>query len=181
MKALLVAICAALALAACATLRTGSDFDASVDFSAYHSFSWLPHAGRGARNPLNAQRLQDAVRAELEARGYVYEADHARADFTVSGTIGSEERTDVSSFPVEYRGPWRWGGPYFGREIDVRQYREGTLSVDVFDVRSHRPVWHGWAKKDLSRADLDSPGPAIRAAVAAVIASFPPGPRAAPH
>jgi hypothetical protein len=44
---------------------------------------------------------------------------------------------------------------YWGDEVDVHQYREGTLSVDVFDARSHRAVWHGWATKKLSRADMD--------------------------
>ena len=55
---------------------------------------------------------------------------------------------------VPYAGPlylgyygW-WGRPYWGRDVDVRQYREGTLSIDLFDVRTHRPVWHDWAKKE---------------------------------
>jgi hypothetical protein len=56
----------------------------------------------------------------------------------------------------------------------VRQYREGTLSIDVFDAHSHRPVWHGWAKKELTRNDMEHSAEAIRKAVDSVLAKFPP-------
>jgi hypothetical protein len=58
--------------------------------------------------------------------------------------------------------------------LDVRQYHEGTLSVDVFDTHTHRPVWHGWAKKELTRKDIENSAEPIRNAVAAVLAKFPP-------
>jgi hypothetical protein len=59
--------------------------------------------------------------------------------------------------------------------LDVRQYREGTLSIDVFDAKTHRPVWHGWAKKELTRADIENSEGPIRKAVTAILAKFPPG------
>jgi hypothetical protein len=54
----------------------------------------------------------------------------------------------------------------------VRQVREGTLSIDAFDNRTHRPVWHGWAKRELSQQDMTPE--AIRNTVSAVLAKFPP-------
>ena len=179
MRRAVPALLASLALAACATLETGVDFDRSAGFSGYQSFGWLPRTHQGIRNPLNVRRVQDAIRVELEAKGLRFEAQLARADLAVDFTMSSQERTDITSFPVEYRGGWRWGGGYFGSEIDVRQYREGTLAIDVFDARGHRPIWHGWAKKPLSRKDLENPGPSIRAAVAAVLARYPPAESAA--
>jgi hypothetical protein len=71
-------------------------------------------------------------------------------------------------------GPGWWGGPYWGNDIDVRQVREGTLSIDVFDAGSHRPVWHGWAKKELTRTDIEQSEQPIRKAVAAILEKFPP-------
>jgi len=62
----------------------------------------------------------------------------------------------------------------WANEVDVRQYREGTLSIEVFDARTHRPVWHGWAKKELHTGSVErAEGPA-RVAVEAVLARFPP-------
>jgi Domain of unknown function (DUF4136) len=48
------------------------------------------------------------------------------------------------------------------------------LSIDVFDNHTHRPVWHGWAKKDLSEKDIEQSEEPIRQSVAAVLSKFPP-------
>ena len=66
------------------------------------------------------------------------------------------------------------GGPFWGRSIDVRQYRPGTLAIDVFDQHAHRPVWHGSAQKELTRKDLEQPAEPISEAVNSVLAKFPP-------
>ncbi len=170
---------AALSLVACTTLQVGSDFDRAASFSGYHSFTLLPRTEHGTHNPLVAQRAQDAIQAEMTRKGYAFAADAAAADFTVSFTIGARERIDVDTYPAPYSGPWYggapwWGYPYWGNEVDVRQYREGTLSVDIFDARTHKPVWHGWAKKELTQADIDRSEEPIRKAVQAVLARFPP-------
>jgi len=178
----LVALACGLGLAACESLRVGSDFDRSASFAGYHSFGWMPREHHGTVNPLVVQRTHDAIQAELIRRGFSYTEDTAAADFVVDFTIGSRERIEIESYPGTYVGgpgwwgaPGWWGYPYWGPEVDVHQYREGTLAIDVFDGRSHRPVWHGWAKKDLSRSDIEQSEAPIHAAVAAVLAKFPPG------
>jgi hypothetical protein len=176
MRHLLLMLIALLLAACAATLQTGVDFDRAASFASYRSFGWLPRAHSAARNPLNVERVRDALRAELEAKGLRFESDLGRADLAVDFTLSSVERTDITSYPAEFRGGWRWGGGYFGSAVDVRQYREGTLAIDVFETRDHRPVWHGWAQKPLERRDLDDPGNSLRAAVSAVLARYPPPP-----
>lgn len=171
-RALMIML-AGLVLAACAALHTGSDFDHATDFSRYHSFAWLPGAHHGGRNPLNVRRVREAVESELGGKGFVLATDPAQADMLVNFTIGSRERTDVSTYPVGFRGPWRWGAPYFGNAVDIHTYREGTLAIDVFDGRSRQPFWHGWAKKQLSQSDQASPEAPLRAAVAAILVPLP--------
>jgi Domain of unknown function (DUF4136) len=180
-RRLLGTMALALMLAGCASLRVGSDFDANAKFSGYRAFSWMPpHERHGTSNPLVAQRAHDAIQAELTRKGFRYVQDAAAADFVVDFTIGSHERVDIESYPAPYAGPWVWGypgwwgHPYWGDEVDVQKYREGTLSIDVFDAHSHRAVWHGWAEKQLSQADIDRSERPIRTAVAAVLAGFPP-------
>jgi hypothetical protein len=170
--------------AGCATLQVGSDYDRSATFVHYHSFTLMnrPHHGADVdSNPLVVQRAEDAIREEMSRKGYQLASDAATADFSVDFTIGAQERTDINSYPDPYVGmswgwgrPGWWGGSYWGDNLDVRQYREGTLSIDVFDAHSHRPVWHGWAKKELTRKDIESSEEPIRKAVAAVLAKFPP-------
>jgi hypothetical protein len=175
-------VCLAVTLAACATMQVGSDYDRSASFSGYHTFAMMQREHHGtARNPLVVTRTDDAIRQALQQRGYSFTNDPASADFVVDFTIGSEERTDINAYPGPYGGAgwgyagrgW-WGGGYWGSDLDVRQYREGTLSVDMFDARTHRPVWHGWAKKELTRRDIEQSEEPIRKAVDAILARFPP-------
>jgi hypothetical protein len=131
----------------------------------------------GTPNPLIVQRAQDAIQAQLGNKGYVLVRDSATADFVVDFTIGAQERMDVESFPAPYGVYWAhpgWWGPYWGSTVDVRKYREGTLSIDIFDGRSHRPVWHGWAKKELTSSDVEQSEAPIKAAVESVLSHFPP-------
>lgn len=170
---------ASLLLSACTSLRVGSDFERSASFSAYHTFSFMPREHYGSQNPLVAQRARDDIQAALTRRGFSFVSDPASADFSVDFTIGSRERVDVASYPTPYVGwydgyaGW-WGYRYWGTGVDVRQYREGTLSIDIFDASSHRPVWHGWAKKELMTSDIEHSEEPIRTAVETVLSRFPP-------
>jgi hypothetical protein len=171
----------ALLTPACSTLQVGSDHDPAANFQSYHTFTVMQRQHSSMSNPLVGVRASDAIKAELRQKGFVEATDPSQADMSVDFTIGSKERTDVNSYPDPYVGPrWGWGtpgwwgGPYWGNSVDVRQYREGTLSVDVFDAHSHRPVWHGWAKKELTHKDIENSAEPIKNAVAAVLAKFPP-------
>jgi hypothetical protein len=170
-----------LGLSACETLRVGSDYDRAADFSAYHSFTWLPRADYAAEgNPLVVERARKAIEARLEQRGYTLVSNPEAADFAVDFTIGAHERADIRAYPAPYGGPWYWYGPrwwgypYWGTGIDVRQYREGALCIDIFDAKTNKPVWHGWARKELTRRDIEDSGRSIREAVDGVLAKFPP-------
>lgn len=174
----------AVTLAGCTTLQVGSDYDRSASFANFHTFTIMQRAHRGAHNPLVVSRAQDDITQALIRKGYQLASDPAAADFAVDFTIGSRERTDINSYPDPYAGmgwagwgwgPGWWGGPYWGSDLDVRQYREGTLSIDVFDAHTHRPVWHGWAKKELTSQDLRNSAGPIRTAVDSILAKFPPG------
>lgn len=168
-------------LAGCAaSIRAGSDHDPTASFSHFRSFTIMPREHRLITNPLAVQRTQDAIKRTLQARGFTYVSDPAKADFAVDFTLGARERTDITTYPAPwgrgwYGGPGWWGRPYWGDTIDVRQFQEGTLSVDIFDDQTNRPVWHGWAQKRLSQSDIERSEPLINEAVARVLEDFPPG------
>jgi hypothetical protein len=169
-----------LGLSACETLRVGSDYDRTASFSGFHSFTWVRADDVGMHNPLVAERAREAIKARLERMGYTYVSEADQADFAVDFTIGSRERVDVQTYPAAYAGAWWgygrgwWGYPYWGTGVDVQRYREGELAIDVFDARTHKPVWHGWAKKPLTEADMEHSSGTIREAADAILARFPP-------
>jgi Domain of unknown function (DUF4136) len=165
---------AAALLTGCASLRVSSDYDQHASFSRYHTYAWLPREHARSQNPLAVRHAQEAIDAEMHKKGYTLAPDLDGADFVVDFTLSAKERLDVQSYPAAYRGPWLWGRGYYGDQIDLRTYREGSLVIDIFDGRTHQPVWTGKATKELSRAELEHSRAPVQAATTAVLAAFPP-------
>ena len=171
---------ALLLLSACAaTPEVGSDQDPGANFAGYRSFALMPRnrvvmslPPDPMHNPLVISRVEDEIKRELQRKGYAL-TDVARADFVVDFTIGAAERIDVQSRPAGWGGGPMWAGALGGKDIDVRQYREGTLAIDVFDVHTRRPVWHGWAQKELTRKEVEQSAAPVHDAVQSVLAKFP--------
>ena len=177
-------------IAGCAsTFEASYDHDPGNDFSNYQSFAWISKnpmkvgKGIGAVNPLLEPRITSALEKALVAKGYKYVIEPKDADFVVSFTIGSREDISISSYPSmsagygrAYPGHWGWGSMYYGggTETRVREYTEGMLAVDIFDVKDRRPVWHGVATKRISESDREEIEATVKAAVDAILAGFPP-------
>ena len=167
-----------ISLAACTSIKVESDFDASADFSRYKTFNFISErpliaAVNEPISPLLPGRLVNAARSELTRKGYRFVANREQADFVVSFTLGGREKIRVDSYPSSYRTPWVWGAPYH-TEVNVRNYTEGTLSIDIFEVRKRSPVWHGWAVKNISAEDRRNPTPVVNELVSLILAKFPP-------
>jgi hypothetical protein len=177
----MVVAAALLCLSGCASVR--SDYDHSASFANFHNYVLMPRT-HSEVNPVLVTRIQDAINAELARRGFRLITDPAAADFAVDFTLGYKERVDLKAYPPPYGtldwgwgsgGGW-WGGPYWNpAELPLDQYRDGTLSIDVFGAHIHKPIWHGWGKKPLTRKELDRSADAIRPVVRSILSQFPPG------
>ena len=169
---------APLLLAGCAAMSVSSQKYPQADFSGYHSYAWIaadplivPPGAEPPVSALTARRIREAIERELQAKGYRQLAAPEGADFVVAFTVGTRERIDATSYPVPYRGPWQWR--WYASQTDLRVYREGTLSIDIFDGATRQPVWHGRARKEITSHDVSDPGPVIDEAVAAILGKFP--------
>lgn len=172
----------ALASACATTIKGKSDYNPAVNFTDYHTFAWMGDnpliSAPPGMNPINVQRIMDEIERNLIAKGYRRVHDQADADFMVSFTIGARDKISVNSYPAAYRGYWGWGGRYYGgvgmMATDVEAYTEGVLAIDIFDVETHQPAWHGWAAKVITASVSKNPGPVIGEAVTAILSNFPP-------
>jgi hypothetical protein len=171
-------------LSGCATIRTGYHYDETQNFGLYNTFSWIADSpyvraeGESAPmvDPLTQSKIARAIRGELERKGYTFVENRASADFVIGFTVGGRERITVDSYPTVYRGPWGWhvyGSYYYVHEYRAHTYTLGTLGVDIFDGKSRKPVWHGWAEKAVTTSDRQDPTPAINEAVREMFVGFP--------
>lgn len=165
------------------TQKSRVDFDRNNEISTSHykTFAWLNEAKVLAEpvdvNPVMKVRIDNAIEQAFIAKGYQLVNDAEQADFTISYTMGSREKVKVDTLPVMYRTSFLWGHRYYGgiglsSDTHVRNYTEGKLAIDVYDVKSHQPVWHGWAVKHIKSADQDNPAKAIKMVVEQVVAQF---------
>lgn len=185
-----IVLAAALALSGCATSgRIFSDYDQSQSFAEYKTFAWAgenPMVTVGDR-PISALVTQDvaqAIKADLVAKGYAFTQDVAQADFAVSFTIGTRDGVDTIQVPdyfIQTRSAWTWGARYWPRiptmpatRTEVREYTEGTLAVDIYDVTRKAPVWHGAGQRNLTRSELRGEADSASEDVKLILAEFPP-------
>jgi hypothetical protein len=111
------------------------------------------------------------VEAELQGRGMT--ADTENPDLLLVYHTGVDSKINVTDWGYTY--PTRYGGWYGDRDVDVYQYEEGTLIVDLIDAKTHQLVWRGTATKTLE----DNPSPErmeqnLREVVGKMFASYPP-------
>ena len=182
---LAIAVSVLTLVAGCESISARSDWDPSADFSRYHTYSWIsksPLINRPPEvSPLAEVRLENAVTNELGRKGYRFVEDPSQADFVVAFTLGAREKLSVTSVPGPGGlGPFTWGAPYYG-DIDVRQFTEGRLAIDLFDTKRKVPVWTGFATKSITSSDERNLGELADKAVAAILKQFPPGPKSAQH
>jgi Domain of unknown function (DUF4136) len=143
-------------------------------------------------------KVEQTTARVLEERGYMHGAPGNPADMLVRIEAGRRERTELMSTgspaigtgvagqPIPSSGgdspsgesPGAAPGPalaemgYHG-ELDQEEQDlvEGAFVIDAFDAESHRILWHGSARAQVSPGPLNEDR--LRRAVESVLASFP--------
>ena len=173
---------ALLLAASCSSISTSHDFDPDAEFARLNSYSWRSESKTGpatsddkAGSPLVLDRVRRAADGHLAAAGYTHVKNNA--DFLVVARTGSRERTRITQTPTGYGyGAGHYGYRYWDdRSVDVYQYEEGSLVIDVVDAKTDKLLWHGVARSVVP----DNPNPdeitkLVNEAVAALLKDFPP-------
>jgi len=159
---------AALALVGCmgSSMKVSTDYDRAANFAPLKSYSW--RVEQQLPNPLNAQRLVDAIDANLKAKGFT--KVESGGDLTVTYHAATDRSVDVQSF--QSGGPYScWGG--CTTSTTVTPVTIGTLIVDVVDGKTNKMLWRGNATDTVS-GDPKENEAKIQEAVHKMFEKFPP-------
>jgi len=121
-------------------MNVKTDYDRSFEFRKLRTFSFEEQNRPAGRiSSLEDKRIRDAIRSDLEARGFRYQPD-GPADFMVAYYAREREKAEVE--PLGYTMPlrWRWG---WGPRVWARYYTEGSLVVDLIDPGNNQLFWRG--------------------------------------
>ena len=165
-----------LLLASCGpALQVTSDYDHSANFSNYHSFRIVKLEQQvQAISQFNQQRIIDAVRNEMKSKGFTETED---ADLLVNIVTILKNEKQLTANTYGYGGgyrPYAWGGGYSSTTVNVENYKNGSLIVEVADAKTKNLLWEGIGNQDIDQPS-SNPDQAIQAAVKSIMASFPPG------
>lgn len=156
----------AMLVASCSRMLVKHDFDPTVDFTPYQTYSWLETAGGDGIDSLVDVRIRSAVERELATRG-LFKSTGPNADLLISYEGRVEEKKEVVTHNYDY-----WRGAPVETYTNISSQREGTLIIDIIDSKLRRVIWRGWATAVLGDGPADEK--LINEAVANILASYPP-------
>jgi hypothetical protein len=125
------------------------DFDKSVDFAKYKTFSITVETKWGS--PFGEKRALDEVEKALVAKGW-RKAPAASADALVVINGATEAKRSLNTFYTGGGyGGYRWGGMGMGSsQTTVNEFTVGTMVVDIFDAKTKALIWRGIGADELS-------------------------------
>ena len=164
-----------VSLAACGpTLQVSYDQDKSIKISNYKTFGWLDVKGIEGKNTdpryyneLTDKRIKIAVDREMTAKGF--STMHTGAQLEMHYHIIVENKTGIISEPTNLIN----GDYWIKKQASTYQYREGTLIIDIMDVKTNQLVWRGSGTDVITVEITKDPEVAINKTVKEILKKFP--------
>lgn len=159
MKKILIPLLIVL-LYSCSSLQVTNNYDKDVDFKSFKTFSLYPwdRHNDSVINVYDRQIIENAVKNEMERRGYQY--IEKNGELIVSMFVILKNKTDYEAYTNHYGGyagygggwgfygsPWAygygWGPGFSSTTVTSRDYVQGTLLIDIFQLSGKKLVWQG--------------------------------------
>ena len=155
-------------------LRVRSDYDKDINLNLYKTYSWLPVKEIESKNnplvynELTDKRIKRAVDAQLKIKTIQNTTDAPDLRVHYHIVIDSKSMVRPSMYGYNYSQYW------IRNQMDVYQYREGTLIIDLMDANNNSLIWRGWGTAILENGDIDLTEEKINDAVYKILKEFPP-------
>jgi hypothetical protein len=162
----------------CSTISVSYDYDTKTDFTSLKTFDFMHIPVQSNINRLNVKRIRDAVRNQLESKGYTQTPDNP--DFQIAMHLSKQEKTQLREvtdwgYTNTFGRRINWGDNTSTRRIYVNEYEEGTLILDFVDAQSKELSWRGVAKAEIRNyKNPEKREKRINAAVQKILNKFPP-------
>jgi hypothetical protein len=164
--------------AGCSSISVNYDYDPGADFTTYKTFAWITQPTNISGNAQQAQaqsslvgkRIMHSVTGVLAEKGLT--EDDNDPQLLLAYHTGVQDKVQVTDWGYGY-GPY--DGWYGGGGVDVYNYQEGTLILDLVDAQSKQLVWRGTAQGVLeSNPDPETMQRKIDNVVGRMLQNYPP-------
>ncbi len=167
----------AVVLAACSSVKVQTEYDKATNFRAYRTYAWItqqpgPEQAPAVRDPRIHEAVVQGIDGGLGAKGMKRVELDQSPDLLVAVHGFASNRIDVQTYGYNYAAtPYGFYPGLQTTAVDVRQYRDGTLLIDLIDAATRQMVWRGTA------TDTFTPGAeakAISNAIEKTLKEYPP-------
>lgn len=169
----------------CASIRPDIDYNPEQDFRQYNNYSWQPtnkDAENTLGNDLVRSRIISAIENGLAAKGYQKVTIDSEVDFLLSYHLSVETKFNVSTihsgtghYPWGSRYGYGYGGGVSHSDTIIREYKAGTLVIDIVDKNDNKLAWRGAAQSRLTKnISPEERTEKINKVVNAILDEFPP-------
>ena len=162
----------AVALTACSSMKVQTEWDKAANFKSYQTYAWItqppgPEQAPAARDPRIREAVINGIDSALASKGLKKVEVDQSPNLLVAVHGWAVNRIDVRTYGYTY-GPTPYGMyPTLATPgVDVRQYRDGTMIIDLVDASTKQMVWRGTA------TDSFNPGAEAKTAAQAVQATL---------
>jgi hypothetical protein len=134
-----------LTLSSCSGIKVTTDYDRKVDFKKYKTFDFSKDVVNVRLSDLNIRRLKDDITAQMADKGY---KNSTKPDLLVNVHITGSPKYSANAYSNGWGGPWgyHYGWGSSNTYVDVDRYTEGTMFIDLIDVKKKEVVWEGIAQ-----------------------------------
>lgn len=166
-----IGVAAAIVLSACSNVSVQRD--ESVDLAQYKTYMWVDTRASETDNTARPSSFVDAgvktsVNNELSQIGWNEVAGNP--DVLISYDVLVERSVEQRSNPVYTRPFTRvYYNPYTGRYARIlypsqflgyqmysEPVREGTITINMVDAKTDKPVWQAWTTERLDNPNITS-------------------------
>jgi hypothetical protein len=161
-----------ISISSCATMKVYTDFDRDLSVRNYATFGW-PEAKQfeGKNDPLyynelNDKRIKNETSIQLKKNGY--EFTETNPALKVHYHIVLNDRALLNPDPFG-----TYGQDWITRNVNVSEFREGTLIIDLMDSKTNNLVWRGWAVNFLDEDNPDKMEDQFNTAIRKIFEKFP--------
>ena len=171
------------------SIKVSSDYDKTIDFKRYKTFSIYDLKQTGSVNPANADKIVNALKKQMKEKGFVEDTQNPDLQINAVSILTSKEAVAMDAPPTNYYG---YGGAYrpygyygvgygygYAENPDTREkeydFKQGTLMIDIIDTKTQKMVWQGVGNSEIDTKPVNA-DEIINYAVGAIMVSFPPQP-----
>jgi len=139
-KLILFTVVAGLLSACSSSFKITTDFDNSVQFDKFKTYNFTEESLALPINEFNKTRVLNAIEEQMSIKGFTKTDD---PQLLVNLHVTAERKVEASANTNYYGGSYRYryGGGFSTTTVNVNEYVEGTLFIDLIDKSEDLLIW----------------------------------------